>query len=95
MSCADGRGIELYKGEAAPEEIGITVEIYEKNGRIWLRQKVGDRLILMEGPTKIEIVKDESIDAFRKFLAQPEVGAAMLECKRKTDAQKGATGNPK
>ena len=57
-------------------------EIYEKNGRLWIRELNPHGKPYSEEPTNVEIVKDESLEAFRKFLAQPEVEAALNKCKK-------------
>ncbi len=60
---------------------GIKATFYEKNGRLWVRQYINERLVLAEGPTRVHFVKDEAIDTFRKFISRPEVEKALLKCK--------------
>ena len=66
----------------------METEVFEKDGRLWVRVLNPGAKSFAAEPTNVRIVKDESIEAFRKFLAQPEVEAALKKCKDEQASKK-------
>ncbi len=69
----------------------MIMEVYEKDGRLWVCETDGSGRFV-NGPTNVQIVKDDAIDAFLELVSRPEVEKAMLDCK-KTQDEKRATSN--
>ena len=60
-----------------------TIEVHEKDGRIWARHLDERGVVLVDGPTRIRLVRDDKIEDFRKLIRKAEAG--MLRCKRNGD----------
>ncbi len=65
----------------------MEMRVFEKNGRLWftMTDRTGDTI---DVPSRVEIVKDDSIEAFGKFLSQPGVEKAMLDCKESQEKRR-------
>ncbi len=60
---------------------GATLEVYEKDGRLWQRHLDVQGKVLAEGPSRVQIVNDPKIRAFQDLIRQPAVSKGLQRCK--------------
>ncbi len=60
-------------------DLTMKIEVHQKDGRLWARHIDERGMVHVDGPTRVQLVRDDKLEDFRKVIREAESG--MLRCK--------------